>query len=159
MTDIIGFTGGRLGLTHAQNVALLAFLLGVKPDTVLHGGCCGGDATCHNMVVRSVPSVLLIHVYPGVDFNGRSPYAATDLLQESDATDRRLIIMVDEPQPYATRNARIAQDCALLVACPGSEAPNLRRGGTWQTVRLARAMDKPRIIIYPSGDLSNDNDP
>ncbi len=54
------------------------------------------------------------------------------------------------PLPYLTRNKRIVDASAVLVACPQSPEEEAR-SGTWSTVLYARQQGKPVYLVLPDG--------
>jgi hypothetical protein len=55
-----------------------------------------------------------------------------------------------EPRHYHARNRDIVNQTDVLLAFPPSET-DPGRGSTWYTARYATRLDKPRLIITPSG--------
>lgn len=129
---ILGFTGSRAGLTPGQREQIAVLLQ--DATQVLHGDCIGADASFHEMALDAgVPIV----VHP------------------PDQDDRRAFCQgaafLMAPAPYLTRNRAIVTFCDLLVAAPKeTREPIPSRGqGTWSTVRYARKIDRPFVIVWP----------
>lgn len=54
--------------------------------------------------------------------------------------------------PYLQRNKVIVDRCGVLVAAPG-EAQEQLRSGTWSTIRYARRVGRPVIMVLPDGTV------
>lgn len=54
-------------------------------------------------------------------------------------------------RPPLERNRTIVDECEVLVACPAG--PEVTRSGTWSTIRYARRIGRPVVIIYPDGSV------
>jgi len=62
---------------------------------------------------------------------------------------------IDRPLPYLERNKVIVRSSRAMVATPkGAEE---LRSGTWSTVRFARKLELPILIIYPDGECVFEN--
>jgi hypothetical protein len=104
-------------------------------DEVHHGDCVGADATCDELCeARGLPRVA----HPGTDAAGHSPQRAN-----CDAETVRA------PKPYLVRNRDIVDETEWLIACP--EGQEVRRSGTWATVRYARKRGRAVVYVWPSG--------
>jgi hypothetical protein len=58
-----------------------------------------------------------------------------------------------DPEPYLVRNRRIVDTCDVLLGAPAEEQEQVR-GGTWSTVRYARAQGKTVYVVLPSGRVT-----
>src|SRR5262249_40960494 len=132
-----GFTGTRRGLTDAQKKALRVVLcqeagtLGV----VHHGDCVGADAFCHSLAV-DLGNKVVIHPPDRISLRAFCQGAW----------------QVHAPCPYLDRNRDIVAATDVLLACPGGVAEE-RRSGTWATVRYARRLGRPVVLILPDGTV------
>lgn len=100
-----------------------------------HGNCMGADTEFAGLVAAILPFVVRVHVFPSTDRKTQSPLPAGAYFTAS-------------PRPPLERNkAIVAAGPDLLVACPRqlSEQP---RGGTWDTVRVARRMGVKYEILW-----------
>jgi len=131
---IVGVTGTTRGMTTAQKQKLVENLLGVTD--LHHGDCVGSDADAHDLV-RLVRPDIKITSHPPVNHKLRA-------FKQADFSW--------EPKPYLERNKDIARSCQALIATPAGYT-ELRRSGTWATVRYAVNARKPVLIIYPDGTL------
>ncbi len=62
--------------------------------------------------------------------------------------------MVEEaPEEYLIRNANIVRATEYLIAMPAHHS-EVRRSGTWATIRSARRQGKTTYIIDPGGLLT-----
>jgi hypothetical protein len=136
---IYGFTGSRQGMTSQQKEMfrdLLEQSEASKFDAFHHGCAVGCDVEAAEIAKRFQ---VFIVGHPGIDDHGivRSNWTMFD------------DITVD-PLPFLERNRVIVTDCQLLIACPATNE-EVRRSGTWSTIRFARSAHRRLMIIYPDG--------
>ena len=136
--DIIGFTGTRDGITQRQKEELFELIYILNLRAVHHGGCDGADDQ-FNILVRAKNylqgSEVKIHIHPST-------------IQSSKKFHKESIVHnVTAP---LRRNLQIVDAVRGLIACP-KEDSEIRRSGTWSTIRYAKKMGKKLIIIYPIG--------
>jgi hypothetical protein len=137
---IIGFTGTRSGMTAYQQAEVRDLLAHgwseiILPATMVHhGDCVGADAEFHT-IARGLGVAIVIH--PPTDAKLRA--FCTGAFE------------VRERKPYLERNKAIVEQTAFLIAAPKEpNEPRAGRGqGTWSTVRYARALGRPHIVIPP----------
>lgn len=126
----IGVTGTREGLSGKRLASLRRFIydLNYHNTTVLHGMCKGVDEQvnhfCFLFNLRTIG-------YPGTEGQARS-MKCTDVLPV---------------RPFLERNKDIVNDCDLLIGCPSDPNKEELRSGTWSTIRYARKIGKPILII------------
>ena len=139
----IGFTGTRHGMTLEQCMSLGELCDSAwfwrQPVVIHHGDCIGADAEFHAMMRR----------FTGI--------AAIVLHQPTDST-HRAFCKFDEsraPLPYLKRNKAIVSESERMIATPAemSEQP---RGGTWATIRMTRNVNKPLVIVWPDGRVTEE---
>jgi hypothetical protein len=135
---ILGFTGSSRIITGEQIDAVEQYMVLVQPDALTHGDCIIADAIAHKRFRRLFPG-RMITVWPPVN-PGLRAFCGAD--------DPHCEIMT--PRPYLERDQRIAQECDKLLAVPNA-AGEVRRSGTWATVRYAISEGKPVTIIWPDG--------
>lgn len=128
----IGFTGTQEGLTTPQRVFLTDWMDRYGVAELHHGDCVGADEHAHDMV-RNRKWRIVIHPGPN---NAKRAFC----------TSYSVLCPV---KPNLSRNVDIVNETELLVACP--KGPEEVRSGTWFTVRQARKLSKPTIIIAPDG--------
>ncbi len=140
----IGFTGTRNGMTAQQKITVTSFLETLKqnesiPGIIgLHGDCVGADEDFHN-ICRILGFVV-----------NQRPCTATSLRAHTDA------VAIAEPIAPLERNQKIVDDCDALLACPPT-FEELRRSGTWSTIRKGRIKAGIQVIIvYPDGQIAED---
>lgn len=131
----IGFTGTQMGLTDKQYSALKLFLL-VKSsvDEFHHGDCIGADAQFHDIVCDGQNTII---IHPPTNQSKRA-FCVGENAQWR------------EPKKYLKRNADIANECNVLIACPRTMEEEIK-SGTWHTIRTMRRLDKKVVIIWPDG--------
>jgi hypothetical protein len=127
---ILGFTGTQVGMTDEQVEAFVAGLLFAPWIEALHHGCCvGADAQAHGVALGlGIPVVL-------------HPPEQTGRMARLTGEAARL-----EPRPYLDRNHDIVDACDVLVAAPQT-LDEVLRSGTWATVRYARKIGRPVILL------------
>jgi len=125
----IGFTGARVGMTTDQRKLVIQILGLYNPFNLHHGDCIGADAEAH-IIVRSQfkDSKITIHP-PKVD-----KYRA---FCKGDITY--------DPQDFTVRDRAIVNDTSTLIGTPKSLEQSRR--GTWYTIRHAKRIKKPIIVI------------
>jgi predicted Rossmann fold nucleotide-binding protein DprA/Smf involved in DNA uptake len=136
----IGFTGTRKGLTDYQKAHLESLFwvwsrLEAAEIKLHHGGCVGADEQAHYLAIK---------------------YGMTSVCHWP--TDRKFVALITphehrEAQPYLIRNHNIVDESDFLLACP-KQMVEIRRSGTWATVRYARRVNKQLMVIPPEVDLS-----
>lgn len=135
MSEIVGFTGTRRGMTSAQHAAVYARLALLQPLALVHGGCHGADDEVDDVAVK-----LNIHriVRPST-------------LDPSRVSRYRGNVTVHEPKLPLERNDDIVREISTLLAAPHTTI-EMVRSGTWYTVRRAREVRGMRVIvILPDG--------
>ena len=132
----IGFTGTRRGLSPTQHNRLAEYLKSCTPiEEAHHGSCIGADEAFHHIIASNHPGTLL-YIHPP-----RSREYIADLTGN----------YKHPPLGYIARNHNIVDATDLLVACP-SDVESVR-SGTWATVRYARSLKRPHILVWPDGNL------
>lgn len=123
----IGFTGTRRGMTQAQKMVLKDLLIQSHAQWLLHGDCVGADEEAHALALAAG---IFVEIHPPIEPKHRA------FLEPS---------AMHEPRPYLDRNHDIVEACDVLIAAPFG--PERLRSGTWATVRYARKIGKPVVII------------
>lgn len=135
-----GFTGTQVGMTGDQREVVWKTMeaavaeYGKNDVEARHGDCVGADQQFHS-ICRALG--LWVVGFPPV--------------QE----DRRAWCDFDEerkPREYLDRNKDIVNASHVLVACPSGDV-ELLRSGTWSTVRFARRVGVPVVLVLPSGEI------
>lgn len=135
----LGFTGTSRLVPLAQREALARLVLELAPKYVdcTHGGCVGADDLFDEIVCAHTSWRRWIYPSDIPSMQSRA------FCREPDRA------AVYEPMPPLHRNGLIVERSAALVACP--RGPEMRRSGTWSTVRLARKRGLPVTIVWPDG--------
>lgn len=125
---IAGFTGTRNEPTRGQIARFLDALQKHAVTELHHGDCQGADEAAH-LVARSLGLKVVVH--PPIKHDIRAFCNGDEVLEEKD---------------YLVRNRDIVDACDHLFAIP--MGPEVKRSGTWSTIRYARNK-KPITIIMP----------
>ncbi len=123
----LGTTGSRDGLSKSQAEALETWLDSHDPSILHHGDCIGADAEVAG-ICRVYGWELTSHPPMVASFRARVP--SETVLPE---------------QPYLLRNKDIVDASELLIAFP--KGPEIRRSGTWATVRYAKRAGKEVLFL------------
>lgn len=137
----VGFTGTQKGMKDAQMLALQKLIRELTNEEYIteyhHGDCIGADEQFHQLI--SDPDKTFIHP---PDVNKKRAWCFSN--------------HVTEIKPYLDRNRDIVDVVDVLLATP-RENYEMRRSGTWSTIRYARVKSRSIYIIYPSGNIHRDN--
>lgn len=138
----VGFTGTQQGCTQAQKSVLRLRLSIMREQSAQcefhHGDCIGADADAYYEAVAAFFATIC---HPPIEKSKRA-FTVNDLTHE--------------PKEYLERNRDIVNDTFGLIACPKSFMEELR-SGTWATVRYARKIKRPIMIIRPDGSFLFEN--
>ncbi len=134
----VGFTGTRRGMSQYQFERIAAFIDEHDDITEFHhGDCVGADAEAHDIFEAIDGCTIVIH--PPKAFRHRAF-----------KHERYFFISgkmrLHKPLPYLERNHALVDATDMLVATP-FEDKEIRRSGTWATIRYAQLVDKPIYII------------
>lgn len=135
---IIGFTGTQRGVTEIQGETLISALIGFREAGALwmeNGDCVGADDDAGRHW-RHLGGKVSLH--PPSNDRKRAWMPA----------DRTA-----KAKPYLDRNRDIVKASDAMVATP-AESEEQPRGGTWYTIRYARKLGKPLMIIAPDGKMT-----
>lgn len=128
----VGFTGTQVGVTPQQLVSLLGVMTKLRHATLHHGDCVGADNQAH-VIARELGMRVVLH--------------------PPDNDVKRAFCDFDEcrlARPYLDRNRDIVNESDILVACPKEKDEQLR-SGTWATIRYARRIKMPVLLVYHDG--------
>ena len=117
--------GNRLAVAIRDNPA----------GVIFHHGCCVG-ADREAATIAEETCNIVEHPGPEEDHRQTRPRHA----------ERRA------PKGHLARNRDIVNECDLLIATPFERAEQ-QRGGTWYTIRYARKVGKPLLIVFPDGSI------
>ena len=129
-----GFSGSREGLTPQQHKLLRTIVYSQLIFRAHHGCCIGADLIFHNIVKEEGIRVV---AHPPINPSKRAHCIADE---------------VRFPLPYLDRNKELVNESDILIACPNSKDENIR-SGTWQTIRYAKLIHRPILIILPAGEI------
>ncbi|MDA8745234.1 hypothetical protein N9N28_11420 [Rubripirellula amarantea] len=133
----IGFTGSRNGMTKEQKDYIGELLKQLAPTEAHHGDCVGADADFHAICVELGVAVV---VHPPSNAKSRArciPVSATR-----------------PPLPYLQRNQYIVRSSAALIAAVSG--PERVRSGTWATIRFARKLRRPILLVHADGQATSE---
>ena len=135
----IGFSGTRKGMTAEQLVAVAVMVGGLQPRAVYHGCCLGADEDFADIVNEQSPSTL--------QFGHPSTLRGLVSVRAC-----RLCNSVVAPRPPLERNRDIVDATRMLLATPAGMVEEIR-SGTWATIRYARRLSRPIMIVWPDGTV------
>jgi hypothetical protein len=137
----IGVTGTRNGLSEEQANWIDQFLIYNAVNVLHHGDCVGVD---EQVALKFADRKAYIIAHPGLDvMMYRANCKVNDLVLPGKAA--------------LNRNRYIVQCSELLLAFPNSETDALR-SGTWFTIRHAKKVKVPTIIVTPTGKVTSDKE-
>lgn len=134
---IVGFTGTRSGMSHAQRLAVLDALHGLiqihglANVKVIHGDCIGADE--HFDFIAAQLGIQR-EIYPCTIEHMRAH------------CEREGAVCLRLPIAPLKRNEEIVKAVDIMFATPYSPVEE-QRSGTWFTIRYARKMNKPLTIF------------
>lgn len=111
-----------------------------------HGDCLGADEQANDMAVNSVRPIATntpryhIVIHPPSDDKIRA-YC------NPEGCEIRL------EKPYITRNHEMIDETDRLIATPKTVQEELMGSGTWATIRYARKLKRPVMVIFPDGSF------
>jgi hypothetical protein len=119
----------------AKQKKVVAEIIKMKsPIFVVHGDCEGADTDFHNICLPLFP----IRIRPCNHKSRAWNDGASDVMNVKSPLER---------------NKDIVRDSNLLVAAPPT-SEEIKRSGTWHTIRHARKMNVPKVIVWPDGSLT-----
>jgi hypothetical protein len=138
-----GFTGTQLGMSDRQKDELRRLMGNVVDGEFHHGDCVGADFEAHQIVwsfmfgptiIIHPPTISLKRANAwGWDPLGTRPWRAHGCIQLP-------------VKPYLERNHDIVDQTDTLIAAPRTNEEE-QRSGIWATVRYARRIGRPIIIL------------
>jgi predicted Rossmann fold nucleotide-binding protein DprA/Smf involved in DNA uptake len=134
----IGITGSREGASYEAHNRLKDVLRALEPTELHHGDCVGVDSEAHTLVLNffNKEQTLIIKHPPKAD-ELRAYRVAGECRAEA---------------AYLERNHNIVDAVDMIVAVPKT-AEEVKRSGTWATVRYAIKQGKPVMLIKPDGSI------
>ena len=142
---ILGVTGTRFGMTHAQRLLVTFYIEKITEELYeLHHGLCKGVDIQVRDIVREVCPSVNVFARPGPDGDGWRG-------------DALAIETVLPGKGHFSRNRDIVDVCNLLLVIPKDNAWQ-RFGGTWYTHDYAVKKSKPVVVVWPDGVLEHRSD-
>ena len=135
----IGFTGTQAGMTDRQKERVWQ-LVGHRQFYAHHGDCIGADAE-FDAIVRRAPNLYGVIMHP-CDLAAKRAYCVPKYPHD---------VVRDVKSPLV-RNEDIVAEGHCLIAASKTAGPVLR-SGTWATIRLAVAAQKPVCVLFPDGGM------
>lgn len=137
----VSSTGSRVGITEPQRRVLRAAMQIARSCGVSewhHGDCVGSDEDVHGICLDIGIGVV---AHPGVASSNRAFCRGAREVMPA--------------KPYRLRNEDVVEAGVALIATPTSTTEK-SRGGTWQTIRIARGMPTHDsvAIVWPNGSVS-----
>lgn len=135
------FTGPRLGMTTPQRNTLTDFLKRMR-GWLHHGDCLGSDEQMH-LTAFSLPQWrggANIAIHPPVNPTHRA-YCTGEI--------------VHDPEAYLVRNHTMVDVTGMLIGTPAT-VWEMHRSGTWATIRYARQLQRPIVLILPDGSVRSE---
>lgn len=135
----IGFTGTRNGMTEYQKEEFVKLIKSLDITEFHHGDCIGADMEAHDLVVIHKNNIKM--------FSHPSNLKFLRAYCES---------FIEKEKPLLERNKDIVNETELLIACPDTYFETYfeyKRSGTWSTIRYAKNQKKKYVIIFPDGNI------
>lgn len=132
----IGISGSRTGMINEAKELFDDYILNNQDNIgeIHHGDCIGVDSEVHEMISNNYQDIKII-IHPPIKNTCRAYCKSEYIKQEYD---------------YLKRNHNIVDETDILIAFPPTKE-EIRRSGTWSTIRYAKKKNKKLIIIYPDG--------
>lgn len=139
----VGFTATRHGLTPLQKEGvyinletilsrhIIEFSIERKEVQFHHGKCKGGDRAGLS-IAKQFDFWTVAHP------SDLTNWTFFDLESDEERSIR----------PPLERDYNIVNECDIVIACP-FEMDEVRRSGTWSTIRCAKRLNKLLVVIYP----------
>ena len=131
----IGFSGTRDNINEKQKNALRNVLNYYNATEFHHGDCVGADSEFHDIVAQLLGAKIIIH--PPINNVLRAFKNSDNIMIEKD---------------YLQRNRDIVDVSDLIIAIP-KELREQKKSGTWATIRYARKIKVPVIMIAAGGEV------
>jgi hypothetical protein len=126
----VAFTGTQTGMTEYQENKFREYLLFVRPNVLIHGGCIGADCQADNIAWELG---IAREIYP------------SNIHKKQGLFCRLGQFYVHDPMNPLTRNKFMVERCDLLIAAP-HQGTEVVRSGTWATVRYGRKKLGPEDV-------------
>lgn len=131
---VIGITGSRHGLSEAQKRWFDNFVW--ASGEVHHGDCVGVDCEAATIIKRKGSWTIVSH--PGDTPKWKADCSVNDIV----LPEKKNLV----------RDRDIVDEVDFMLAFPGTMY-EVKRSGTWYTIRYAKSKGKAMLIIYPDGSV------
>lgn len=135
----IGFTGTKMGMSQFQYEKVFDILNLCEVNEFHHGDCVGSDKESHEIASKLNIDIV---IHPPIKDSKRAFCKGYKNLYKK--------------KEYLDRNRDIVDETNLLIATPCGEKEVIR-SGTWYTIRYAKKIGKPIIIVFPDGSTNKIN--
>jgi hypothetical protein len=139
-----GFTGTQIGMSDRQKEALRALFERDTIDEFHHGDCVGADYEAH-VIVWGLTFGPTIVIHPPTIRSKRAFCFGYDHPTRPRRWRAHGIVQLPA-KPYLDRNHDIVDQTDTLIAAPRTNDEE-QRSGTWATVRYARRLGRPIIML------------
>ncbi len=136
----IGFTGSRKGMSEHQIDQLYVILSAIRNHIFLHQGIRGGVVLHHGDADGSDAEAHEIALGLGYEIVIHPPLITRWRAFCPGFAEER------PAKPFGKRDEDIVKETDFLIAAPMGGTEQLR-SGTWQTIRISRRLERPRIIL------------
>jgi hypothetical protein len=143
VSERIGFTGTREGLTDTQHLKLWEAIKRSGAKKAHHGCAIGADEEFALLAGSGLDPGRVIVGHP------------SNIPSQTSARALSVCDEVKPARPPLDRNEDIVDACDVLFACPAGPL-EIMRSGTWATVRHARKRGKPIVLFYPDGSVKEE---
>lgn len=143
----IGFTGTRDGMAIDQWRMVESLIEALWNDTFQNahhnGDCIGADAQAYGSVVtlRKKYGTAIVSLVG-------HPANVHERFRQGNQFDISWPI-----KPPLTRDKDIVNQSDVMIAGPSGYDEIMRGSGTWATIRYARKVNKPLLIVWPDGTV------
>lgn len=138
---IVGFTGTRVGMSDLQRGAVERFLRAWHVMAFVHGDCVGADDEA-DAIAFSLGLARVLRP------------CTIEALRAHGERRGGHVLKVYAPEAPLVRNEKIVGDAHMMLAAPNG--PEVKRSGTWATIRRARTLKKHLVIVFPSGQIRHE---
>lgn len=128
----VGFSGTQHGMCGLQRAVVALLLQRLASPELHHGDCTGADAECHD-IAKEMGCRVVTH--PPLNPMKRAFKVGDE---------------AREPKEYIPRDHDIVDETEILIAAP-LQMKEVRRSGTWATIRYAWRVGKKVLLVTRDG--------
>lgn len=132
----LGITATRSGQTRRQKRVVVWLFKEYYWSEFHHGDCLGGDEEGFNIAKAAGVRTF---AHPPINEKFRAFTKSDVILPQKD---------------FIERNHYIVDSVNVMIACPASRTEQFRGSGTWATIRYARKVGRPLVLVWPDGEIS-----